>query len=69
MVEYSDWVKAMHRAYKNEGGEYGSEAVSQTIVDVAAEVWNEHKEQILEMAMYAAVEFATRVVRRMIFDA
>jgi len=57
MVDYSQWTEAVHTAYKQMGGSY-DEGTATELTSLAAEFWNENKEQILELAFEAAVRLA-----------
>jgi len=57
MVEYSEWIKAVHTAYKRQGGTYDEDTAAD-LVEVAAQFWQENKEQLIELAFDAAVRVA-----------
>lgn len=63
MVEYVDWVRAVHKAYKQNGGVYESDTAEE-IVSIAADYWEENKERILRLAFEAAVRFAEEILLR-----
>lgn len=57
MVEYSEWVEAVHKAYQKQGGTYDGDTAAR-LVELAAEFWEENKEEVLELAFEAAVRLA-----------
>lgn len=59
MVEYQEWVKAVHEAYKRQGGTYHGDA-SARLLELAAEFWDRHKEELVEIAFEEAVRLAAR---------
>lgn len=62
MVSYAQWNKAVHTAYKQQGGSYLDETTVQQVTQMAAEFWQENKEELLELAFDAAVELAMRAL-------
>jgi len=59
MVDYSNWVKAVHEAYRAEGGTY-AEGTASEIVQIAAEFWNQNKDELRDLAYREAVRLARR---------
>lgn len=62
MVTYTEWTKAVHTAYQQMGGTYEDETIVQRLTELAAEFWNENKEELIEIAFDAAVKLARRVL-------
>lgn len=59
MVDYSEWVKAVHEAYKEKGGTYDEDTASE-IVQIAAEFWQRNKEELKQIAYREAVRLAKK---------
>lgn len=59
MVEYSEWIQAVHTAYQRQGGTY-QEGTAAQLVEIAAEFWQENKEELIELALDAAIRVAMR---------
>jgi hypothetical protein len=61
MVEYSEWIEAVHEAYKTEGGTYDEGTASQ-LVQIAAEFWQRNKEELKQIGYREAVRLARRSI-------
>jgi len=61
MVTYSEWTEAVHTAYKEQGGQY-NEGTAAELTSLAADFWNQNKEQLLELAFRSAIEVAKRAL-------
>lgn len=61
MVTYNEWTTAVHTAYKERGGTYTGDTAAE-LTTVAAQFWQENKEQLLDLAFAAAVEVAKRAL-------
>lgn len=59
MVSYEQWVKAVHEAYKTEGGTY-AEGTASELVQLAARFWQRNKDELKEIAYREAVNLARR---------
>lgn len=57
MVSYSEWVSAVHAAYKANGGTY-SEGTAADIVQLAAEFWQRNKEELKTIGQREAERLA-----------
>lgn len=62
MVDYTEWTEAVHTAYQDLGGTYDDQSVVQRLTELAAQFWNENKQELLELAFDAAVKLAKRVL-------
>jgi hypothetical protein len=61
MVEYNEWVKAVHEAYKAAGGTYGSDTAAD-LVEEAAKFWERNKDELKTIAYREAVRIARRAL-------
>lgn len=61
MVTYSEWTEAVHTAFKELGGSY-EEGTTPEITQLAAQFWEENKEELLSLAFDAAVRVAKRAL-------
>jgi hypothetical protein len=62
MVNYEQWISAVHTAYKQQGGTYQQDTASR-LVQLAAEFWQQNKEELLGLAFDAAVRVAKRSLK------
>lgn len=59
MVEYTEWIEAVHEAFQRQGGTYNEDTAAE-LVEIAGEFWQENKEELIELAFDAAIRVAMR---------
>lgn len=61
MVTYNQWTEAVHTAYKQMGGSYGGDTATE-LTSLAAEFWQENKDQLVDIDFPTAVDLAKRAL-------
>lgn len=62
MVSYQQWTSAAFEACEEQGADTSDQEIAQDIISVAADVWNDHKDEIQGMALEAAKDYALREI-------
>lgn len=68
MVQYATWTKLVHDEYKSRGGNYGTQDAVQAITRAAAQWWQQHKDEILSLAVDAARHLVSELMDEYVHD-
>lgn len=64
MVDYPNWTRAVHEAYKENGGVYEGRGTTQELTKLASEWWNENRSVLRQRSYRDAVSAAETLLER-----